>query len=63
MKGGSFRKTIKGNKHRPAVVTNGNWNSPFVAGDSGEVKLTSLKDNTVVTPSRSKSKKGNFENI
>lgn len=44
IKGGSFRNTIRGNKHRPNLLADGSGNSPFVAGDGMEVKLTSVKD-------------------
>lgn len=45
-KGGSFRNTLRGNKHRPQVLANGSGNSPFVAGDGSEVRLTSIKGET-----------------
>ncbi|XP_053388776.1 uncharacterized protein LOC128551872 [Mercenaria mercenaria] len=43
IKGGSFRNTVRGNKHRPANLADGTGNSPFVAGDSSDVKLTAVK--------------------
>lgn len=43
IKGGSFRNTIRGNKHRPVSLSDGTGNSPFVAGDGTVVKLTAVK--------------------
>lgn len=44
IKGGSFRSTIRGNKHRPTILADGTGNSPFVAGDGSAVQLTGIKD-------------------
>lgn len=43
IKGGSFRNTVRGNKHRPTILADGSGNSPFVAGDGAAVKLTAIK--------------------
>ena len=42
-RGGSFRGTIRGAKHRPELLPSGNGDSPFVAGDAGQVKLTGIR--------------------
>ncbi|WAR18247.1 RIOX1-like protein [Mya arenaria] len=44
IKGGSFRNTVRGNKHRPTILADGSGNSPFVAGNEEGVKLTSMKE-------------------
>ncbi|KAH3856909.1 hypothetical protein DPMN_099504 [Dreissena polymorpha] len=43
-KGGSFRSTLRGNKHRPTILSDGTGNSPFVAGNEDGVKLTGVKE-------------------
>lgn len=43
IKGGSFRSTIRGNKHRPTILADGTGNSPFVAGGGDSVTLTAVK--------------------
>ena len=50
---GSFRGTIRGEKHRPKTKED----SPFVAGDTGQVKLTGIKQNKA-KERESSSKKG-----
>ena len=44
-RGGSFQGTIRGEKHRPSSLASGKGDSPFVAGDAGQVKLTGLRQN------------------